>query len=205
MCQHLLLRSVPLSAATPSFVFVFVSCRAFLVFAKRECRDRLARITLRSVNSSGGLSGVVPGETSRFCRRQWACCLTRQRPDTTPPLSLNVATHPCVTWLIQSMLCGTWLIDTDEAADSLCLTVRHVDVMTMPLCYDQYVTRKGSLCCSVLQCVAVCCRVLHCVAVLMSPLRHDQYDQYVTRDASICCIVLQCVAVCCSVLQCVVN
>jgi len=44
-------------------------------------------------------------------------------------------------------------------------------------------TRRATLCCSVLQCVAVCCRVLQCVAV--------------------CCSVLQCVAVCCSVLQCV--
>jgi hypothetical protein len=98
MCQHLLLRPLHLSAATPSFIFVVVACREFLVFAKGECRDRLARITLRSVNSSAGLSGVVKRRSS--CRRRWACCLTRRRPNTTPPLSLHVRTHPYVTWLI---------------------------------------------------------------------------------------------------------
>jgi len=47
----------------------------------------------------------------------------------------------------------------------------------------------GTVCCSVLQCVAlcvaVCCSVLQCVAVC----------------CSVCCSVLQCVAVCCGMLQ----
>jgi len=60
---------------------------------------------------------------------------------------------------------------------------------------------KGSVCCSVLQCVAVCCSVLQFVTVRSS----------VVQCVAVCFIVrmqrqglkIQCVAVCCSVLQCV--
>jgi len=49
----------------------------------------------------------------------------------------------------------------------------------------------GTVCSTVLQCIAVYCRVLQCVAVYCSVL----------QCVAVCCSVLQCVAVCCSVLR----
>jgi len=67
-----------------------------------------------------------------------------------------------------------------------------------PLCTNSteiFESRRVSLCCIVLQCVAVRCSVLQCGKVLCSVLQR----------AAVCCSVLQCVAVCCSVLQCVLE
>jgi len=92
------------------------------------------------------------------------------------------------------------------------------------------VLQRGSVLCSVLQCVAVCCggsfkyvglycfrlsfvdmvccSVLQCVAVCCSVLRRlfrarrALLFAYVVIGV-VCCSVLQCVAKCCRVLQCV--
>jgi len=83
------------------------------------------------------------------------------------------------------------------------------------------VTRKwcgayGSVCCSVLQCVAVCCSVVQCVLHceltkltlqidFMNWRYNDATRKWCGAHSSVCCSVLQCVAVCCSVLQCVLQ
>ena len=75
----------------------------------------------------------------------------------------------------------------------------------------------GSVCCSVLQCIALCCGVFCNVCCRVFPhwcvcfpyrLRPVVCDRLLhTRNTancgSVCCRGLQCVAVCCSVLQCV--
>ena len=94
-------------------------------------------------------------------------------------------------------LCGTWRIDAGEdVVDRLCLTVRHVDVLIMPQRYDQYVTRKGSLCCSVLHFVVVCCGVALCCGADVIAVVWPVWPVCHKRRIN----MLQCVAVCCSVL-----
>ena len=78
----------------------------------------------------------------------------------------------------------------------------HQPASTAPIFYmldvPDIATGLGTVCCSVLQCVAVCCSVLQCVAVCCS--QGITYDGLFDNRRR---IVSQCVAVCCSVLQCV--
>ena len=58
---------------------------------------------------------------------------------------------------------------------------------------------SGSVCCSVLACVAVRCGLLQCYVQCHSCIRHLHTS--LPKSCSGCCRVLQCVAVCCSLLQ----
>jgi len=89
----------------------------------------------------------------------------------------------------------------------------HIEIWLISACKDQSATSvwccTGSVCCSVLRCVAVRCSVLQCVAVyriLTNPGRVRAADLEgagcMLQCVAVCCSVLQCVAVCCCALQC---